>query len=203
MRVTRGWGLLERWLARMRARRADLLIGPDSRHGHILDIGCGHSPFFLLQTDFDGKVGVEKSHPPYPVDSISFVVTDVERPGHLPFRESTFEVVTMLAVFEHLSPDRIVDLLNEIHRVLKIGGSFVMTTPPPWTDRLLGLMSRIHLVSRTEIDEHQQTYTRQQIAALFENSSFSNQAVSLGYFEAGLNIWGRALKVGNRAGVVS
>ncbi len=40
----------------------------------------------------------------------------------LPFQDSSFDVVTLISVFEHISPERRTDSLREIHRVLRPGG---------------------------------------------------------------------------------
>ncbi len=48
--VTRGYGLLERFLAKKRAKMANEIIPLALRTGRILDIGCGPFPYFLLNT---------------------------------------------------------------------------------------------------------------------------------------------------------
>ena len=52
-RVTRGYGLLEPLLARLRAQQANSLIPNHLRKARILDIGCGSSricfPIHLLR----------------------------------------------------------------------------------------------------------------------------------------------------------
>ena len=194
MEVTRGWGLLEKRLAQLRAAKANSLIDSGLRTGRILDIGCGHTPFFLMQTEFAEKVGCEQTAPNVgPEERISVLVHDVARKDFLPFQNNTFEAVTMLAVFEHLDPQSVANLLEEVHRVLKPGGTFVMTTPPPWTDRLLKVMSKIKLVSPAEIEEHKKTYTRRRLTQLLNESPFG-VAVSVGFFEAGMNLWAKARK---------
>ena len=60
-RVTRGSGLLETFLARRRAEMANRLIPSISRAGCIADIGCGRHPYFLLNTIFSRKIGLDKS----------------------------------------------------------------------------------------------------------------------------------------------
>ena len=59
-KVTRGAGLLEGFLAKQRARMADSLIPQESRAGSILDIGCGNYPYFLMNTDFHEKHGLDR-----------------------------------------------------------------------------------------------------------------------------------------------
>ena len=60
VKVTRGHGLLERFLARKRACMANQLIPSHLRNGRILDIGCGSFPYFLLNTVFTEKCGLDK-----------------------------------------------------------------------------------------------------------------------------------------------
>ena len=46
----------------------------------------------------------------------------------LPFKDKCFSIILMTEVFEHLNFSPIF-LLNEIRRVLKVGGLFILTTP--------------------------------------------------------------------------
>ena len=59
-RPTRGGGLLETWLAQLRAKQANKLIPNTLRSGRILDIGCGSYPYFLAHTFFRERVGVDR-----------------------------------------------------------------------------------------------------------------------------------------------
>ena len=58
--VTRGHGLLEGFLARRRAGRANRLIRPELRGGRILDIACGSYPLFLSRCTFAERVGIDQ-----------------------------------------------------------------------------------------------------------------------------------------------
>ena len=49
----------------------------------------------------------------------------------LPFRARSFDVVVAIEAFEHIEDD--VDAMREVYRVLKPGGSLVITTPTHWT----------------------------------------------------------------------
>jgi SAM-dependent methyltransferase len=189
--LTRGYGLLEPLLARLRARQADSLISESLRRGRVLDIGCGQVPFFLLHTEFAEKIGVERS-PVATYDGVALVATDVERINCLPFADSSFDVVTMLAVVEHLSPEGLIELLVEIRRVLKPRGRLVITTPAHWVDPILAVMSKLRLVSPTEIDEHQKTYSPKGLRQLLTGVGFSEAAVDAGLFEFGMNCWATA-----------
>ncbi|HZQ50263.1 MAG TPA: class I SAM-dependent methyltransferase [Candidatus Dormibacteraeota bacterium] len=188
--VTRGHGLLEGFLARQRTRRANALIPEQSRGGRLLDIGCGTYPLFLLNTRFAERYGLDREVPSDLIEpGLVLRSHDVAVSDHLPFDSEYFDVVTMLAVFEHLDRPVLTRLLGDILRVLKPGGMFVMTTPAGWTDRLLKAMGRFGLVSREEVDEHRGTYSHAQIVAVAESAGFDRALIRYGSFEAGLNLW--------------
>ncbi|HOW54472.1 MAG TPA: class I SAM-dependent methyltransferase [Syntrophorhabdaceae bacterium] len=198
--VTRGHGRLEGFLAKKRAGKANSLIPGALKNGRVLDVGCGFSPYFLTQTEFSEKYGLDrgideglrkefqKSH------EIMLVDFDIEYSHQIPFSDGFFDVVTMLAVFEHFEPAIVPGIVSEIIRVLKPGGVFIMTTPARWTKGLLKLLARINMVSREEIEEHKGAYTRSQVLAILERCGFSRPFIRSGYFELFMNIWARAKK---------
>jgi SAM-dependent methyltransferase len=192
---TRGKGLLEPLLARWRARKANQLIPTSLRAGRILDIGCGSFPYFLSHTSFKEKYAIDQ------IDlttiggsEIQLFTIDLEAEASLPFEEEHFEVVTMLAVVEHMDPNAMVSLFQEIHRVLKPGGVLIITTPSAWSAPLLNFMARISLVSKEEIDEHVYVYTLPLLGWYFGRSHFDMEKIRFGYFEFFLNMWAIAEK---------
>src|SRR5512143_16583 len=101
---TRGKGLLEPLLARLRTQRANQLIPAELRMGRILDIGCGSFPYFLAHTAFEEKFAVDQLQMPPETakkNSIEFFSLNLNEEPHLPFSSDYFEVVTLLAVVEH------------------------------------------------------------------------------------------------------
>lgn len=149
---TRGNGLLEPFLARLRANKANSLIPGRLRHGRILDIGCGSSPYFLAHTAFNEKYAIDQQNPTGDVGQVRWHTLDLGIVPRLPFEDGFFDAVTMLAVVEHLDPDILIELFREAYRILEPGGRLILTTPAAWSDGLLRLMSRILLVSSEEID---------------------------------------------------
>ncbi len=187
---TRGDGLLEAFLAKKRAKMANKLVPGALRSGRILDIGCGTIPFFLINTDFREKYGLDPSvntSPSY--DNINLFKFDIEHNNKFGFEDNFFDVITMLAVFEHLEPIKLPGTLKEIGRVIKPGGRFIVTTPAPWSDKLLRLMAGIKLVSAEEIDEHKGAYNHLAIADYFNKAGFKGDKMKFGYFELFLNVW--------------
>jgi SAM-dependent methyltransferase len=190
--TTRGHGLLEPYLARLRARRANGLIPAHLRQGRILDVGCGSYPYFLSHTYFSEKFAVDQLEKPETVSNINWHVLDLNKDPSLPFENGYIDLVTMLAVAEHLSPNSLVLLLQEVHRVLKPGGRLVMTTPAAWSDGLLRWMARVGLVSAEEIDEHVFVYTLPLLGWYFGRAGFEMLNIKFGYFEFNLNLWATA-----------
>ena len=178
---------------------ANQLIPSELRSGRLLDIGCGSYPYFLANTRFSEKWGVDQvfeteSRLELGKQHISLLPFDAERDAALPFPEEHFSVVTMLAVFEHIAMDRLILLLTEINRVLKMGGLYIATTPAFWTGGLLKSLAALRLVSSEEIDEHQDVYRHADISRALNKAGFERAAIRQGYFELFMNTWSVAKK---------
>lgn len=194
---TRGKGLLEPALARLRTQRANRLIPAQLRSGRILDIGCGSFPYFLAHTAFKEKFAVDQV--PMAAETairnqIEFFSLNLNEEPRLPFENEYFDAVTLLAVVEHLAPDSMAILFQESCRVLRPGGMVVLTTPAAWSDGLLKFMARLNLVSAEEIHEHAFAYTLPLIGWHFGQAGFQMSKVRFGYFEFMLNMWATAQK---------
>ena len=178
---------------------AQSLIPSDRRNGCIVDIGCGTSPLFLASSDFAEKIGLDKSFNAGIIESfassnLKLIEHDIEKVVELPLETNYCDVVTMLAVIEHIEPHRLKPFLAQIYRILKPGGVYILTTPAPWTDGLLRIMARMRLVSPAEIDEHKDAYDRSSILAMLMVAGFREENLQGGYFELGLNVWAAATK---------
>jgi SAM-dependent methyltransferase len=184
-------GLLSPWLARRRRRTANRLIPEEARVGRILDIGCGTHPIFLLNTRFAGKYGVDRFAREHEApQGITLKHCELEQTERLPFDDSHFSVVTMLAVLEHIHPARLPALIRDIRRVLVPGGYFIFTTPSSLGDRVLAVLSRLGITSSAGYDDHKDRYTRTKLRRIFADT-VPDVHIELGLFELGMNIWGR------------
>jgi len=190
--VTRGNGILEGYLSRQRAQKADGLILSDMRKGRILDIGCGKEPYFLQNVEFHEKYGVD----PQVKRSSRCKGIHIVKSNRLflPFPDDFFDVVVMLAVIEHLSLDAVAVQVSEVHRVLRKGGRFIITTPAKWTSGLLSVLSSAGLVSREEIDEHKKQYSQTELHSVLRHGGFHGQNIRTGSFELFMNTWAFADK---------
>ena len=193
-RFTRGKGIIEPFLAKMRANKANQLIPESLRKGRILDIGCGTYPYFLSHTYFEEKHAIDYSPKSDSVTGINWYSIDLNKNPSLPFEDNYFSAITLLAVVEHLNPTSLVDLLKEGHRVLAPGGVMIMTTPAAWSDGLLKVMANLSLVSKEEIHEHVFAYSLPLLGWYFGKAGFEMTRLKFGYFEVFLNLWAVAQK---------
>jgi 2-polyprenyl-3-methyl-5-hydroxy-6-metoxy-1,4-benzoquinol methylase len=189
---------LDRLIARLRYRVARRRIEAAGKKGRILDIGCGRYPLFLTAVDFAEKYAMDRNLAPgveqgLAQEHIAVVNHCLEQQESLPFPAGFFDVVTMLAVFEHIEPALLVRVHRDIRRVLKPGGLYVLTTPTRQADAVLRGLDRLHLVTNA-IHEHKAYYNPVTIASVLEESGFERERMRFGYFEWHMNIWGTAVK---------
>lgn len=196
---TRGFGLFERFLAKKRAQLADSLIPRPFRSGRILDIGCGMNPAFLQTTAFSEKYGIDKAgslscHTKFDEQLITFIHHDIESGDPFPFYNEFCDVVTMLAVIEHISPNNLSKVIAELYRVLKRGGLLIITTPSHWTGFILNGMSLLRLISRQEVKDHKELYASDDIMKALQLGGFAPGNMQQGCFEFYMNTWVMAIK---------
>jgi SAM-dependent methyltransferase len=96
--------------------------------GRTLDVGCGHKPYqqFMASSEY---VGLEIDTPANREKKKADSFYDGKR---FPFDDFSFDSVICNQVFEHVfNPD---EFLDEIKRVLKPGGSVLLTVPFVWDE---------------------------------------------------------------------
>lgn len=139
--------------------------------GVIADIGCGREAAFLNYYSasilkgygFDFRIGDQ--------DIGNLTLINNKGSDGLDIESCCCDTVFMLAVLEHLDTPKV--LLKEIHRILKPGGSFCLTTPTPAAKPVLECMAALHIINREEILEHKHYYTGQEIHTLMEDCGFA------------------------------
>ncbi|MBT6047904.1 MAG: class I SAM-dependent methyltransferase [Candidatus Scalindua sp.] len=186
-------GFLESFLSKKRANTVNGLIPISHRSGKILDIGCGKYPFFLLNTDFAEKYGIERIATQeinqLNKQKIYIKNYDIEKETTIPYDDNYFDVLTMLAVFEHITTNKLVQVLSEIYRILKPGGKYIITTPAPFADVILTIMAKLKLINSDLFAEHQDVYTHRKVASLLHSAGFQEGKMRFGSFEIFMNLW--------------
>ena len=119
----------------------------------ILDIGCADGALFRMAGNkLKQGVGVDPG-----IDREVVCPNFRLLPGTFP--ESIpagmiFDVVTMLAVFEHLTMESQVNIVKALPAFLRENGSVIMTIPSPQVDKILDWLKRIGLIDGMELEEH-------------------------------------------------
>ena len=175
--------LLEPLLRRMRIRQVlpVLLAHPDCS---LLDIGCGWEARLLRAVEpyVRKGVGIDFKAPELSTDKLKTITTTLA--DKLPFEDASFDVVTLLAVLEHLShPEAMV---GEIHRVLKPGGQVILTVPSFAAKPVLEFLAyRVGIISKAEILDHKRYYDRRSLQVMFDGTGLNIDRHR--YFQLGMN----------------
>lgn len=150
----------------------------------LLDIGCGWEAKFLqsIEPYVEEAIGIDFKAPNLntkKIKTIKQIITD-----KLPFDDSRFNIVTMLAVLEHIEQPLLI--VKEINRVLSWGGYVIITVPSRISKPILEFLSyRLNIVNPEEIRDHKKYYNKKDIEELFAPYGF--KIVRHEYFELGMN----------------
>lgn len=185
-------GFLYKKLSRFEVSRCQAVFNLlPSVAGRLLDLGCGDGDFIFMAKDkFEECYGVDvssmrierakktsKDRPDG--DNIRFCKCDVDE--GLSFSDSFFDVVTCIAVLEHVfNPPNVLD---EIFRVLKLGGMFIVEVPNlAWLpSRFQLLVGRLPTTGGVYLGgdwEHLHNFTKSILCQLLTGKGFKIQSIS-------------------------
>ncbi len=141
---------LDRILQRLRIAKVRRYIPKGAR---VLDVGCADGALFRqLKSRIGEGVGIdpdlERS-----VDMDHCKLITGWFPQDLP-EARPFDVITMLAVLEHVPPEQQPPAAMECARLLKPGGYLLITVPSPMVDPILRLLRFTRLVDATSLEQH-------------------------------------------------
>lgn len=174
---------LEDYLSKKRMEIANRFITDDDKLEKILDIGCGEHPLFLYSIDFKEKFGIDRLNIK-DKKGINFKRLDISK-GILPYRDNTFNIITCLAVIEHINLVSGKKLIKEVYRILKPFGKFIITTPTIRGNNLLKYLSKIGLINKEKLSEHTKIYSLEELRVLLMLYNFN--ILGMGLFELKLN----------------
>ncbi len=166
--------LLQRW----RVARALPFVREGDR---LLDIGCYDRTLLdRVAARTPASVGIDPVAEPS--DDGHTRVLHGRFPDDAPFEPGSFDCVTMLAVFEHVSePEAFV---RKLHELLAPGGRVVLTVPHALVDRILDVLIALRVVDGMDLEEHH-GFDVAETGPLFEAAGF--RQVAHQRFQLGLN----------------
>ncbi|WP_300365140.1 class I SAM-dependent methyltransferase [Brachyspira sp.] len=150
----------------------------------LLDVGCGTECKLLkgIEKYIDFGIGIDFKPPELKTNKLETIKLTLE--NKLPFEDESFDIVTMLAVLEHLSYAD--DILKEINRVLKPGGRLILTVPSKIAKPILEFMAyNLKIIDRVEIEDHKKYYNKKDILYSAKLSNFIVEKHK--YFQLGCN----------------
>ncbi|TSC67989.1 MAG: type 11 methyltransferase [Parcubacteria group bacterium Gr01-1014_72] len=128
----------------------------------VLSVGCGVGGEIVFLKKYGEVFGIDSNK-----TAIDFCVTaglskevrcaDAE---HLPFSDNSFDTLFVLDVMEHVNNDDAA--MKEIYRVLKIGGTLVLTVPA----------FQVLWTRSDERSHHHRRYTKRQVVSMVRKNNF-------------------------------
>jgi ubiquinone/menaquinone biosynthesis C-methylase UbiE len=172
----------DQFVARCRFRAAISYVMPGSR---VCDIGSGIDAAFLFYATARISLGVGLDYQKFsPRAAVRCRLVQCDLSYGVPLASETFDHVVMLAVLEHIENPK--PTFAEIFRILKPGGSLIMTWPHSMVDPLLNLLHRLGIVSgEMESDKHQPRIPREHLISMLRQIGFREFAHKK--FELGMN----------------
>ena len=162
--------LLDKLIMKVRLRKIAPLIPEGSA---ILDLGCGYRGELLMSIPrARRRVGIDLSI----ASDTELELIEGRVDMSLPFPDKTFEIVTALAIIEHVDNPEM--MLSEIQRVLQPGGKVLVTTPALVGKLPLEILARLGLISREEIMDHKRYYTRETLQRAMEQAGLKQVRVN-------------------------
>lgn len=178
---------LDDLIFRFRARR--VLAGLPATSNVVADLGSGHDYALLrylcrtgrARTGIAVDVTLDRSQA---ISCINLLEADLSR--ELPIEGASVDVVLSVAVIEHL--DDPLFHLREARRILRPGGSVLLTSPAPSSQRLLEFLAyRLHVIDEREIRDHRRYYGEAEIRRLLSDAGFDSTSVGYRRFLFRLN----------------
>ena len=142
--------LIDTLLQKTRIRQASRFI---RKGDSVLDIGSSDGVMFqYLKGVLSEGIGID------PLLEKELVAAHYRLiPGFFPEvapRNKTFDVVTMLAVLEHIPIDSQKALVKACWEKLKPDGRVIITVPSPKVDHILAVLKTLRLIDGMSLEEH-------------------------------------------------
>jgi ubiquinone/menaquinone biosynthesis C-methylase UbiE len=156
----------------------------------LVDFGCDHEQTLIKQLapQLKKAIGIDFDTPSQKNGNIQIINGDLEK--KLPLKAKTANIVTMLAVLEHLAKPNV--SIKEAFRILKPGGIFIGTVPSPKSQPLLDLLAPLGLVRKDMIEQHHNYFTVVDLKSRLKKAGFKQ--VKVERWELGFNTFFMGVK---------
>ena len=176
--------LIDKILQRWRMSIAFRFIPARSR---LLDIGCFNGELFKYAgSRLRSGLGIDpaKSADYSIVADVGFILVKGFFPADIPPETEKFDVITVLAVLEHIPEENLADFVEACYDWLNSGGKVILTVPSPFVDKILAVLLKLRLIDGMSLDEHH-GFSLGDIPGLFEGANFA--LIKHSTFQLGLN----------------
>lgn len=165
-----------------RIKKACSLVPEGSR---VLDVGCRDGQLFrVLGAALGEGVGIDPELEA-PIITSSYRLVPGWFPADVPDDVGEFDVITMLALFEHISPEDQPNVVARCGELLAPGGSVVLTIPSKQVDAILDVLEKVRLVVDDSIHQHYGFDAKRDTEPVFAAGGFRTDHRST--FQFGLN----------------
>ena len=166
------WTILDRFIQLWRYGK---VVASIPRNCVLADLGCGRGDFLRhMQSRISVGYGIDTKTPGSDKER-NLYFKDANLNITIPLDDESIDVVTALAVLEHLYAPNV--FVKEIFRILKPNGMCILTTPAPISKPLLEFLAyRLKIISERDIKDHKHYFSREDLRELF--SDFGSVQIS-------------------------
>lgn len=143
-----------KWLDReLQRQRVVKVLKHVPKSSRVLDVGCANGRLFLLgRSRINYGIGLDID------DSLPWLASEFQRiigvfPSAL-LEKQTFDIITLVAVLEHLPEETLLKWAHESSSRLVEGGLVIITIPSPTVDRLLAAAVKLKVLDGMDADSH-------------------------------------------------
>ena len=166
----------------LRYREVELHLSPCDV---LADLGCGREYRFLKRNYRVARKCWGLDIGAVDGDEENITIRQADITGCLPFAADSLDLVTCLAVLEHI--ENPLPVLSECRRVLRPGGRLILTTPSERGIRVHEVMRRLALVRDVEEGEHKDfSMSKERLKGWVRQAGFKIETAYS--FEFGLNL---------------
>ena len=141
---------MDRFLESLRFAKAKKYIPKDV---NLLDIGTGDGAFLrFLNKHIRFGTGIDPLIPTT-IEFESYLLISGVFPRDFA-ANNRFDIITLLAVVEHIPEDELHKVADVCWHYLKTGGRVIITAPHPFVDKILEVLKFLRIIKGLSLEEH-------------------------------------------------